>query len=228
MIMTIHTPIATITAMQIDQLTTLNQWFSPGYPLGSFAYSHGLETAIQDGRVKTAEQLEDWLRDLLTYGTGRSDVTLLYAAHECRDDAAALAVDTTARAFAPSAERLHEGVQQGDAFCRTTSAIWAIDLPPLTHPVAVGYAAGQLGIAADLTGTLYLQAFAANLVSCAVRLVPLGQTEGQWVLQRLAGLCAQIAQTAAQDGIEDLASTTFAADIAAMRHETLEHRIFRT
>jgi len=214
--------------MRIDQVTTLNQWFSPGYPLGSFAYSHGLETAIQDRRITTAAQLEEWLRDLLAHGTGRSDAILLQTAYKCTDDAAALALDVTARAFAPTAERLMESVQQGDAFCRTTSVIWAIDLPPLTHPVAVGYAAGRLALPASLTATLYLQAFAANLVSCAVRLVPLGQTEGQVVLQRLSGFCADTAAATAQDGPDDMASTTFAADIAAMRHETLEHRIFRT
>jgi len=217
-----------ITIMPIDPQLTLNQWFSPGYPLGSFAYSHGLETAIQEGRIKTADHLEGWLRDLLAHGTGRSDATLLLSAHACRQTAAVVQLDATARAFTPSAERLLETVQQGDAFCRTTSAIWPIDLPPLTHAVAVGYAAGRLDLPALLTATLYLQSFAANLVSCAVRLVPLGQTEGQRVLHALAPLCAQIATLAAQDGPEDLASTTFAADIAAMRHETLDHRIFRT
>jgi urease accessory protein len=216
------------TIMHTNHLLTLNQWFSPGYPLGSFAYSHGLETAIQDGRVTTAVQLEAWLRDLLEHGTGRSDAILLFAAHGCDDADATQMLDQHARAYAPSSERLLESVQQGDAFCRTTMAIWDVDLPALTHPVAVGYAAKQLDLPAAMTATLYLQAFAANLVSCAVRLVPLGQTEGQAVLQRLGAVCEATAITAEDEGLEDLASATFAADIAAMRHETLEHRIFRT
>jgi urease accessory protein len=214
--------------MRTNHLLTLNQWFSPGYPLGSFAYSHGLETAIQDGRITTAAQLECWLSDLLEHGTGRSDAVLLLTAYGCADIAAAQMLDVDARAYSPSAERLWESVQQGDAFCRTTMAIWDVDLPALTHPVAVGFAAGRLDMPAPLTATLYLHAFAANLVSCAVRLVPLGQTEGQAVLQRLAPVCEATARAAADETPDELASTTFAADIAAMRHETLEHRIFRT
>lgn len=216
------------TTMCTEHLLILSQWFSPSYPLGSFAYSHGLEVAIQDKRIKTASQLENWLRDLLDHGTGRSDAILVHAGFGCVDGAAAEGLDAYARAYAPSAERLLESVQQGDAFCRTTAAIWGIELSGLTHPVAVGYAAGKLELPPDQTVTLYLQAFIANLVSCAVRLVPLGQTEGQAVLQRISPLCHQIATATAEDTPDDMASSTFAADIAAMRHETLEHRIFRT
>ena len=214
--------------MHTEALLTLNQWFSPSYPLGSFAYSHGLETAIQNKTIATAAQLEHWLRDVLVHGTGRSDATLVHAAYRCHDMQAVTLLDAQARAYASSAERLMETELQGDAFCRTTTAIWGVELPALTHPVAVGYAAARLDLPVKMTATLYLHAFTANLVSCAVRLVPLGQTEGQAVLQALALLCRDTALTAADDGVVDLATATFAADIAAMRHETLQHRIFRT
>lgn len=214
--------------MTTDPLLILSQWCSPAYPLGSFAYSHGLEVAIQDGRIATAAALEGWLADILAHGTGRTDAVLLHMAHGCTDAPAALAVDAQARAFAPASERLFESVQQGEAFSRTTADIWKLTLPPLTHPVAMGYAAGQLGLPALLTATLYLQAFTANLVSCAVRLVPLGQTEGQAVLYRLTPLCGQIARIASEEGPEGLMNAAFASDIAAMHHETLTHRTFRT
>lgn len=230
MIMTMVTAmrIPTIMIMPIDPVQTLSQWFSPGYPLGSFAYSHGLETAIQDGRITTAQDAERWLGDLLEYGTGRADAALVQAAYRCGDLLAAKALDAEARAFCASAERLWESAQQGAAFARTTQEIWGIELPPLTHPVAVGYAAGQLALPAELTATLYLQAFVANLVSCAVRLVPLGQTEGQAVLHCLAPLCTRIAAQSKNEGLDGLVSTSFVADIAAMHHETITHRIFRT
>ncbi len=221
---------ATITPMipPADPVLILSQWFSPAYPLGSFAYSHGLETAIQDGRIDSASPLEAWLRDVLVHGTGHMDAIFVHAAHGCANVPAVLELDATARAFAPGAERLMESVQQGDAFVRTTCAIWGADLPALTFPVAAGYAARTLNLPAGLTAGFYLQAFLSNLVSCAVRLVPLGQTEGQAVLARLSPLCTGVAARAREEGVAGLMSAAFASDIAAMRHETLNHRIFRT
>ncbi|MEP3441154.1 MAG: urease accessory UreF family protein [Sulfitobacter sp.] len=218
----------TATIMPTDPILILNQWFSPAYPLGSFAYSHGLETAIQDGRVTSAQGLEVWLRDVLEQGTGHTDAIFVHAAYACEDEDAVRALDAHARAFAPSAERLMESLQQGDAFSRTTAAVWDANLPALSFPVAVGYAARALDLPIALTTSLYLQAFISNLVSCAVRLVPLGQTEGQGVLQHLSPLCTQVAAQAGEEGLHGLMSAAFASDIAAMRHETLNHRIFRT
>jgi len=218
----------TAMTMPTDPILVLSQWFSPAYPLGSFAYSHGLELAIQESSISTAAQLELWLDDLLHHGTGHTDAIFLQAAYACDDIAGVEVLDAHARAFSPSAERLFESVQQGGAFARTTRDIWGLELPDLLHPVAVGYAARQLDLPVTMTATLYLQAFVANLVSCAVRLVPLGQTEGQAVLRRLSLLCPQITAQAAREGLDGLMSATFAFDIAAMRHETLNHRIFRT
>lgn len=221
-------PMTILMTMPTDPVLILSQWFSPGYPLGSFAYSHGLELAIQDGRITCAATLEAWLEDLMHHGAGHTDAIFVHAAHGCAQLADVAELDAQARAFAPGAERLMESVQQGSAFARTTRDIWGIDVPDLMHPVAVGHAARLLDLPAGLTATLYLQAFVANLVSCAVRLVPLGQTEGQAVLQRLSALCPQIAARAGEEGPEGLMSAAFASDIAAMRHETLNHRIFRT
>jgi len=207
---------------------TLAQWFTPSYPLGAFAYSHGLETAISDGRITSAASLQDWLRDVLVHGSGRNDCILLRAAFLCEGLDALAEVDAHARAFAASAERLAEASVQGDAFARTTQAVWGGDVPPACHPVAVGYAAAQMGLPLALTAQMYLQSFASNLVSAAVRLVPLGQTEGQAVLAALTPLCREIVQDTRTATLDDLAGSAFMSDIAAMRHETLEHRIFRS
>ena len=225
-----------LTAMTTDirpmttatEVLTLSQWFSPSYPLGSFAYSHGLETAVLDGRLTTAAEVEDWLRDVLEHGAGRCDAIVLRAAYACEETEALGAVDAVARAYAASAQRLQETLDQGRAFARTTSSIWGESLPDHCLPVAVGAAAAQQRLPLDLTVTLFLQAFASGLVSGAVRLIPLGQTEGQQVLQKLSGLCEAISTATKTTTLDDLGGACFAADIAAMRHETLEHRIFRT
>ncbi|WP_299875247.1 urease accessory protein UreF [uncultured Sulfitobacter sp.] len=222
------TPTATLPMTTATDILTLTQWFSPSYPLGSFAYSHGLETAVQDGWLDSAAALEDWLRDVLAHGAGRCDAILLRAGFACDGPEALGAVDAAALAYAASAERVLETTAQGTAFARTTQDIWADVVPAQSLPVAVGYAAARRGLPLDLTVTLYVQAFASALVSGAVRLVPLGQTEGQVVLQRLGGLCESITRRSQGATLDDLGGSCFGADIAAMRHETLEHRIFRT
>lgn len=209
-------------------ILTLTQWFSPAFPIGAFAYSHGLEAAIKAGQVTTSDTLREWLAGVLEHGTGRNDCILLRAAYRCDDEAALDDVNAAARAFAGSAERLMETSLQGAAFARTTDAVWGGATLACANPVAVGYAARRMGLPVDLTASMYLQAFTSNLVSAAVRLVPLGQTEGQATLAALTPLCLAIAKDTAASGLDDLQSTAFLSDIAAMKHETLEHRIFRS
>ncbi|MCL4133647.1 UNVERIFIED_CONTAM: hypothetical protein GTU68_037246, partial [Idotea baltica] len=208
--------------MTISGTLLLTQWLSPSYPLGSFAYSHGLETAIAEGWVIDAASLQDWLADILASGSGRCDAILLQAAHRTDD---LKVIDATGRAFAASAERLRESLHQGAAFTRTTSAIWGGERRELLFPVALGYAAARHDLPATLTASMYLHAFASNIIMACVRLVPLGQTEGQRALNALTPLIADIAQDTAKTGLDDLHSNTFMSDIAAMRHETLQPRL---
>ncbi|AZQ68873.1 urease accessory protein UreF [Silicimonas algicola] len=203
-------------------LLTLAQWLSPAFPVGAFAYSQGLEVAIRDGHIADAKGLTLWVEDVLDHGAGRSDAILLAAAWRGED------VDEVARAFQPTAERLRETERMGEAFSRTVRAVWGLGVADAPYPVVVGRAAALRGIAVEDTAALYLHAAAATLVSVAVRLVPLGQTEGQAVLASVTPLCERIAREAANSTLDDLSSSTFLADIASMRHETLEPRIFQS
>jgi urease accessory protein len=207
-------------------LLTLSQWLSPAFPVGAFGYSHGLEAAFRAGWITDAASLEDWLCDLLTHGSGRADAILLAAAY--RGDAALDEIDATARAFTASAERLLETDAQGAAFAQVVGAVWGARLEGLTYQVALGAAAAREGLALDLTLSLYLQAFAANLIAAAQRLGPIGQTEGQRILRALAPVIEATAEQARDGDLARLASSAFLSDIAAMRHETLYSRIFRS
>ncbi len=206
-------------------LLALVQWLSPAFPLGSFAYSHGLETAVCEGRVTCAPTLEAWLRHLLRFGTGRADAILLHAALR-GEDADALA--DLARALAASSERLRETEEQGAALARTVNALTARSDPPRPLPVALGVAARPLGLPPVRVVALYLQAFVANLTSCATRFVPLGQTAAQAALARLAPEIAALAARAEGQAPARIAASAFGADLAAMAHETLPVRIFKT
>lgn len=211
-----------------NDLLTLTHWLSPAFPVGAFAYSHGLETAIQTGVITGPDTLQDWLWDVLMHGSGRNDCILLRAAYACKTHGALLELNAWARALSASKERLMEAELQGTAFSKTVTAIWGGDLDALCYPVALGAAASKHHINVDMTATLYLHAFAGNLVSAAIRAVPLGQTEGHGVIAALTELCAQIADETQTATLDDLSSTAFLSDIAAMQHETLQPRIFRS
>jgi len=211
--------------MPTEGLLTLMQWLSPGFPLGTFSYSHGLEMAVADGRLRDAAGLQDWIATVLTHGTGRNDAILLAEAYRSDD---AQEIDALARALAPSRERLLETTAQGEAFCTTVNAVWGLDLRPMCLPVAVGRAARMQGIALDVTLSAYLHAFTAGLISAAQRCMPLGQTQAQRIVADQTPLCLSLAQAALTQSIDDLGGSAFLADIAAMQHETLQPRIFRS
>jgi urease accessory protein len=212
-------------------LWKLATWLSPGYPVGAFAYSHGLEWAVASGAVTDASSVGAWIADCVEHGAGRADAILLahaWRAGVARDKAEIAALVSLAAALAPSAERLLETRAQGAAFAATTGAVWEDDGVGAPYPVAVGRAAGRHGVPLEPTALLYLHAFAANLVSASVRLVPLGQTDGQRVLAVLLPLCRRTAEEAISATPDDIGGCAFRADIAAMRHETQEPRLFRT
>ncbi|WP_198319926.1 urease accessory protein UreF [Antarctobacter heliothermus] len=207
-------------------LLTLTQWLSPAYPVGAFAYSHGLETAVQAGWVIDPATLEDWLRDVLSAGSGKTDALWIWLVW--RGDHPVVELDAMARAWSPAQERLREAERQGAAFAKVTAEVWGLDLPPMLLPVALGAAARQMAMDPEQVAALYLHAFAGNLVAAAQRLMPLGQTAAQGVLSRLTPLCADVAAAGRGLTLDDMSSTAFLSDVAAMRHETLEPRLFQS
>jgi urease accessory protein len=208
-------------------LQTLGAWLSPGYPVGAYSYSHGLEWAVEAGWVRDRATLAAWTADLIGHGAGRTDARLLVAAHRAADPAP---VAELADALSPSSERRLETMAQGAAFARTTSAAWDVPVPPMAYPVAVGHAARLLALPLLPTATLWLQAFAANIVSAGVRLIPLGQTDGQRVTAALLPLAAAVAAAAAaaEDPLAEIGGLALAADLAAMLHETQHTRLYRS
>jgi urease accessory protein len=212
--------------MTTDVLT-LSQLLSPSFPVGAFAYSHGLETAITEGRIVSAPTLQSWLVDLLEHGGARSDAVLLNAAFGAADGAVA-PIDAQARAFAASAERLKETDLQGAALCETVETVWGIDLGRLCYPVAVGRVAAALTLDPELTTAMHLQSFISNLTAAAMRLVPLGQVDGQKTQIALKPYCTEIAKQLQGATLDDLHNSAWLSDIRSMRHETQYSRVFRT
>jgi urease accessory protein len=215
-----------------EALLHLLTWLSPAFPTGGFAYSHGLEFAVEAGDVTDAAGLEVWLADLLRHGAGRTDAVLLRHAYHATDLAAVAAF---AAACAPSRELAAETINQGTAFVAAAKpwlpaslAATFAAIGPIAYPVAVGALSAATGIDEEAVTIAYLHGWSANLVSAGVRLIPLGQSAG---LAVQAGLESVIRATAvASDGasLDSIASCCVAAEIASMRHETQYTRLFRS
>lgn len=214
--------------MTIDarQLLLLLAWMSPAFPVGSFAYSHGLEAAIETGDVRTADDLRQWIADLVSRGSGWNDAVIF---SRCwLDDAAEL--NELALALASSRERHLETTQLGRAF-RIAATVFASQAPSeddIAYPVAAGVACRNIGIEKSAALLAFLQSFANTLVSVAVRLIPLGQTQGLSAIRDLMPVIAGTAERATVANLDDLGSITILSDIAAMNHETQRSRVFRT
>ena len=216
-------------------LTKLLTWLSPAFPTGAYAYSHALEWAVEAGDIRDEGDLLGWLGDLLRHGSGRADVILLRHAHAACDVAALGEVAELAAAAQPGRERRAETLGQGDAFA-IAAEVWGAPLlaalrtqgQPIAYPVAVGALAAAQGVAVDPTALAFLHGFTANLVSAAVRLVPLGQTAGLRVLSALEPAIQAVADATRDATLDDLGGSCFRSDIAAMRHETQYTRLFRT
>jgi urease accessory protein len=149
-------------------------------------------------------------------------------AHDCADTDAVADLNNHCRAFVPAFERQREAERQGRAFARVASEVWELALPDLQFPIALGFAARQENLDIETVVTLYLQGFLANLVAAAQRLMPLGQTDAQGILADLNSVCLRIAAETEGKTLSHISSTAFLSDIAAMRHETLQPRIFQS
>ncbi len=208
-------------------------WLSPAFPTGGFAYSHGLEWSIAAGHVFDENSLLHRIADVLRYGAGWSDAILLRHAHAARpDDLEALCALGAALGF--GRERRLETSAQGAAFVRA-AAPWPgprlaalAEIEPVPYPIAVGAVAADHQIGAELIAAAYSQAFAATLVSAGVRLIPLGQNAGLRVMAALEPVVAALVEHTSGAGLDDLGGASFRSDIAALRHETLRTRLFRT
>jgi urease accessory protein len=216
----------------LNTLPLLLTWLSPAFPTGAYAYSHGLEWAVECRDVRDEATTAPWLADVLAHGAGRSDAILLRHAHRARSTATLAEIANLAAATQPGAERRMETLAQGTAFA-LAAQVWGAPLlaalpGQVAYPVALGALAAAHAVPEDVAALGLLHAFTANLVSAAVRLVPLGQTAGLRILAGLAPLITAVAAGTLHATLDDIGGACFRSDIAAIRHETQYTRLFRT
>jgi urease accessory protein len=236
-----------VTAMAIRMTTEralykLMTWLSPAFPVGAFSYSHGIEWAVEDGQIRDEASLQDWIAAGLAHEFGAVGAVQLRAAYEsvtAHDADMLRAALEDARAWQPTREFAIEALAQGKAFVTTlrnssppspalTWALAAIADEAVVYPCAIGIAAAIHAVPLQQTLIAYFQAFAANLMSAGLRLIPLGQTAGQRILAKLEAPIIAAAEAALMRDPGDVGTAAPLADIASMKHETQYTRLFRS
>lgn len=226
--------------LSIAALYRLMTWMSPAFPIGAYAYSGGIEWAVEAGDIGDAASLAAWIAGMLRHGTLFADAVMFGASHGAaagRDDDRLAKIAELAAALAGSRERFLETTTQGAAFMTIAAAAWpcaALDRlaaawdGPTAYPVAAGTACAGHGIAAAPALQAFLHGAVSNLVSAGIRLVPLGQTDGQRVVVALEAAVAETVARARTTDLQDWGTATLRADMAAMHHESQYTRLFRS
>jgi urease accessory protein len=224
-------------------LLRLQSWLSPAFPTGSYSYSHGLERAVEADYVHDRKSLVDWLEADLCYGSGRNEAIFFSEAWHCaiHDDHAKLfEIAELAAAFRGTSEFALESSQQAAACLATLRQVWPdrvldwlseILCERHVQPaiaVVLGVRSARQGIPAVLALPAFLQSYIANLVTAGVRLIPLGQTDGQLAIAELEEAVLAASTRAKETTIDDLGSAAFMVDLASMAHETQYTRLFRS
>ena len=208
----------------------LSALFSPSFPIGAFSYSHGLEAAIAASLVVDTKTAEKWIKTCLVSGSGRNDAIIFAHAWRAEPDKRE-ELNEIAFALCASAERDQEMRELGASFRDITTRVYRVsvtDMQSMAYPVMAGVATRQLHCELLLSLVFFLQSFANNLISVAVRAVPLGQSEGQGILYRLIPWIEQLANETINASLDQIGGHAFLADHMAIKHETMETRIYRT
>ncbi len=219
-------------------LYKLQTWFSPSYPVGAYTYSHGLENAFEAGHVQNVDEAVAWISDIIGDGNGFADAAFVALVHRAiceKGDIGEIA--EYAAAFTGTKELRLESEAQGAAFIETIQKVepnsgitllteqWP---GPYAYAVAIGAAAGSIGMDRHATCTAYLHALTSNLASALVRIVPLGQTDGQRIIAQLGRTVEQTVKIALSIELHQISTSTLMVDLTSMNHETQYTRLFRS
>jgi urease accessory protein len=220
-------------------LLLLQAWLSPAFPVGGYSYSHGLEFAVEAGALPDRAALQNWIEGILLLGAGRNEALLIREIHRAVsaqefprcDEIAAFAA-----AFRGTSELALEASAQGAAFLKALIAGWPeiAAAEPLrqwkkpVYAVAFGAAAAVAGIEPRQAVVAYLHAFCSNLISAALRLMPIGQSDGLACLARLSRSLPALADTLELTPFDDIGASALMVDLFSMRHETQYTRLFRS
>jgi urease accessory protein len=213
------------------------------FPAGGFAHSLGLETYVQDGVVRDRAGLEAFVAAHLEGAAGPADAVAVAASvrFAADDDVAGwIALDERLEAMKAVPEAREASRQMGRQTLRVAAALGADGflaglaqavgdgLAPGHHAAVFGAALGRAGVEPAVAATAYLHSTAALLVGAGLRLIALGQLDGQRVLAAMRPRIARLAMAAATASPADMWSFNPGLELAGLRHATLDTRLFRS
>lgn len=230
-------------AMTADAFLRLLQFSDGLFPAGAYAHSFGLETCVQSGRVKNGDDVASFLRAYLEGSAAPMDaITALCSRRAAieRDIHSCFRLDQMLEALKTAAELRESSRQMGRQTLRilkelSTDALvasFASEVESGTahshHPVVFGIVAGILDWPSRETASAFLYATSATIVGASLRLLSLGQLAGQRILWNVGPLITALTESLLSKTEDDMWSFTPELEIAAMRHESLDARLFRS
>jgi len=215
----------------------LLQIASPALPIGAFAYSHGLEAAVANGWVDGSASAASWIEGILSHSLAGCDVPVLarvYRAMERRDAGEAKAWNDWLFAARSTLELRSEDRQVGAALARLLVSLGVREAAPFcddpltTYASVFATAAVAWRIPLEAASLAFLLSWAEAQVSAAVRLVPLGQTEGQRILSDLQPAIERAVRGGLARADDEIGAGLAGHAIASALHETQYTRLFRS
>ena len=206
-----------------DPLQILQIWFSSSFPVGSYAYSHGLEAIIDDNKIKNKDDVKEYLEALLFYGSLRNDYIFLKSVYMGEE------INDLILASASSKERHTEMIDMGNSFRKIMKDSWELVLEENTSFVyCISKAALHFNIKFDDLIKFYLQSYISNLINVCVKHIPMSQKDGQILNVNFIDQIQKFLDQSYQLTLKDIGTSFFIGDIFAIKHENLDSRIYLT
>ena len=206
-----------------DPLQILQIWFSSSFPVGSYAYSHGLEALIDGNKIKNKDDVREYLEALLFYGSLRNDYIFLKSVYVGEE------INDLILASASSKERHIEMIDMGNSFRKIMKDSWELVLEENTSFVyCISKAALNFNIKFDDLIKFYLQSYISNLINVCVKHIPMSQKEGQILNVNFIDQIQKFLERSDQLTLKDIGTSFFIGDIFAIKHENLDSRIYLT
>ena len=206
-----------------DPHQILQVWFSSSFPIGSYAYSHGLEALIDDKKIKNNNDVKEYLDALLLYGTLRNDYIFIKSIYKGDE------INQLILASASSKERQIEMIDMGNSFRKIMKDSWELSLPVNTSFIYCLAKAGlHFNIKFDDLIKFYLQSFITNLINVCVKHIPMSQKDGQSLNVIFINQIQEFLSHSDKLTLKDIGSSFFIGDIFAIKHEYLDSRIYLT
>ena len=206
-----------------DPHQILQVWFSSSFPIGSYAYSHGLEALIDDKKIKNNNDVKEFLDALLFYGTLRNDYIFMKSIYKGDE------INQLILASASTKERQIEMIDMGNSFRKIMKDSWELSLPENTSFIYCLAKAGlHFNIKFDDLIKFYLQSFISNLINVCVKHIPMSQKDGQSLNVIFINQIQEFLSHSDKLTLKDIGTTFFIGDIFAIKHEYLDSRIYLT